>query len=37
MFESINQSIVFISKQTKCEQSKQININQISVIIIMHW
>ena len=23
--------------QTKCEQSKQINMNQISLIIIMHW
>ena len=34
MWLSINQSIVFISPPKKCEQSKQININQISLIII---
>ena len=33
----INQSINRVYFQTKCEQSKQININQISLIIIMHW
>ena len=33
----LNQSINRIYFQTKCEQSKQININQISLIIIMHW
>ena len=33
MIQSINR----VYFQTKCEQSKQININQISLIIIMHW
>ena len=33
----VYQSINRVYFQTKCEQSKQININQISLIIIMHW
>ena len=33
----VNQSINCVYFQTKCEQRKQININQISLIIIMHW
>ena len=33
----IYQSINRVYFQTKCEQSNQININQISLIIIMHW
>ena len=35
--DAINKSIIRVYFQTKCEQSKQININQLSLIIIMHW